>query len=214
MIRSRFPLVALVLSLCAPAAFGSLVQNGSFESPGLPAGAVLQVAPTGWSWVGTAGFLFGAADGAIKAQDGQQFVDIGNTPAFSLQQVLTVGTAGRHVLTWYDNANTFFQVAPYTVTVSGVVADAPFDANEGIDGTWNERSLLLDLAAGSYTLSFTPANIPGPLPAQDRFIDNVSLAVVPVPPAFGLLGAALLGLAGLGRRRAGFGSGAGATPAA
>ena len=67
---------AAALLLGAPAAFASLLQNGSFESPVLPAGAVQQVAPAGWNWVGSAGFLFGAADGAIKAQDGQQFVEV------------------------------------------------------------------------------------------------------------------------------------------
>lgn len=189
---------SLSLLLSAPAALCSLLENGSFEAPPIPAGSVQQATPSGWSWSGSTGFIFSSTAGSISAPDGQQFVDIGNTPAFSLQQVFAIAEAGSYLLTWTDNANAFPQESPYTVTVSGG-ASSRFDANEGIDATWNSRSLLLNLAPGSYTLAFTPADIPGPLPAQDRFIDNAALvAAVPAPAAFWLLGTAMAVLA---RRR-------------
>lgn len=189
-------LASLALLLFSPSAFSSLIQNGSFEAPALPAGSVQQVTPTGWSWAGSAGFIFATSAGTISASDGLQFVDIGNTSAFAIQQVIAVTEPGDYALTWNDNATAFAQEAPYTLTVSSGAAASRFDANEGIDAIWNSRTLLLSLAPGSYTISFAPADIPGPLPAQDRFIDNVSMvSAVPAPPAFWLLVTALAGLA-------------------
>lgn len=193
-------MVAAITMAASTPALSNLIANGSFESPALAAGAVQQVAPAGWTWTGAPGFVFADAPPG-SAQDGRQFVDIGNTSAYGLQQSFSVAAAGDYRLTWFDNAATFAQVAPYRVTVTDGIADAQFDANQGADGAWNSRSLLVALAAGSYTLAFAPVDVPFPLPAQDRLIDNVSLTAVPLPAAGWLLGAAVTCL--VARRRRG-----------
>ena len=170
-------LAGIGFMLFAPAAFSNLIQNGSFESPALSPGAYQQITPTDWSWSGNPGFVFNTIGGGSPlAQHGDQFVDIGSTAAFSLKQDFSIVNSGVYELTWYDNATAFSQVAPYSVAViGGDTTSAQFDSNQGVDGVWNSRSLLLNLTAGDYTLAFSPVDIPGPLPAQDRLIDNVSL---------------------------------------
>jgi hypothetical protein len=193
-------LVAAITMAASTPAFSSLIGNGSFESPPLAGGAVQQVAPAGWTWTGTPGFLFAEAPPG-SAQDGRQFVDIGNTAAFGLQQSFSVDAPGDYFLTWFDNAAAFNQVAPYRVTLGGGIVDEQFDANEGVDAAWTGRSLLVSLAAGSYTLTFAPVDVPFPLPAQDRYIDNVALTAVPLPQAGWLFAAAVATVAARRRRR-------------
>jgi hypothetical protein len=200
------PILALAgigFMLFAPAAFSNLIQNGSFESPVLSSGAVQQVTPTAWTWTGNPGFIFNTIGGvSLVAQHGDQFVDIGNTSAFSLKQDFSIVNTGVYELTWYDNATAFFQVAPYSVTViGGGTPSTQYDSNEGVDGVWNSRSLRLNLIAGDYTLAFAPLDIPGPLPAQDRFIDNVSLGAVPIPGSVWLMSTALACLSGFSLKR-------------
>lgn len=191
----------LTLGQPALAASANILDNGSFESPALADGVAASVTPTAWQWVGSPGFVINPASGSIPAFDGAQFADLGNTSAFSLRQDFSIAVGGSYDLTWHDNAAASFQEAPYTVVVSGASAGTRYDANEGIDGTWNARALRLDLEPGIHSIVFSPADIPGPLPAQDRFIDQVSLvASVPLPAAVWLFGAALGGL-GLVRRR-------------
>lgn len=185
-----------------PAVSAAIIDNGSFESPALAEGVAASLTPTGWQWVGSAGFVINPASGSIPAFDGAQLVDIGNTSAFALRQDFSIAVGGRYDLTWHDNAVPFFQEAPYTVAIGSALPAARYDANEGIDGTWNRRTLRFDLAAGIHSLVFAPADIAGPLPAQDRFIDQVSLvSSVPLPAAAGLFGVAIAGLGLTGLQR-------------
>lgn len=186
-----------------PAVSAAIIENGSFESPALADGAAFSVTPTGWQWLGSAGFVINPASGSIPAFDGAQFVDLGNTSAFALRQDFSIAVGGSYDLIWHDNADAFFREAPYSVAVGSALPATRFDANEGIDGTWNRRKLRIDLAAGTHSLVFAPIDIAGPLPAQDRFIDQVSLvSSVPLPAAAGLFGIAIAGpgLAGLRRK--------------
>ena len=193
-------LLALQLAAATPLASAAILQNGSFELPVVANGAAVQTTPVGWAWDGSIGFLF-SSDAPGFAADGEQFVDIGNTSAFALRQDFSSGADGLYRLSWSDNAAAFAQVAPYRFAVTGVVDHGgQFDANEGVDGLWTAREALLQLAPGNYQLVFAPVDVAMPLPAQDRYIDNVSLAPVPVPAALWLLGPAVVGLLGMSRR--------------
>ncbi len=193
-------LLALQLAAATPLASAAILQNGSFELPVVANGAVVQTTPVGWTWDGPIGFLF-SSDAPGFAADGEQFVDIGNTSVFALRQDFSIAAAGLYRLSWADNAAAFLQVAPYRFAVNGVVNHgAQFDANEGVDGLWTAREALLQLAQGDYQLVFAPVDVAMPLPAQDRYIDNVSLAPVPVPAALWLLVPAVAGLLGMSRR--------------
>lgn len=203
--RGWFWLACAAGAALAPAATAGPVQNAGFESPALVDGAVQQVTPDGWAWVGPMGFVFNVVGTAQTAAEGSQFVDIGNTSSFSLRQAFTVALAGRYQLSWYDNAAAFFQVAPYQMTLGQGQPEFAFDANEGIDGTWNRRVVEADLLPGTaYTLAFSPRDIPGPLPAQDRFIDGFSItAVSPAVPEPSVAWLVVAGMAGIvsARRR-------------
>ena len=151
MTKPLMVLAGIGFMLFAPAAFSNLIQNGSFESPALSPGAYQQITPTDWSWTGNPGFIFNTiGGGSLVAQQGDQFVDIGNTSAFSLKQNFSIVNTGVYELTWYDNATAISQVAPYSVSVIGGTTIEEFDSNEGVDGVWNSRSLLLNLIAGDY----------------------------------------------------------------
>ena len=189
--KTIFAAAFVSLGLCQAPVAHALLANGSFELPDVADGNAQGVTPDGWGWAGNAGFVIDPAPGSLPAQAGDQFADIGNGSTFVLQQRFTVDVAGVYELAWYDNANAFAQQAPYRVDL-GPLQDVRFDANEGVDGTWNARRLRVALTPGLVTLSFSPVDTPGPLPAQDRFIDDVSLSAVPLPAALWPMAAATL----------------------
>jgi hypothetical protein len=167
------------------AATTNLVVNGSFEAPVVAANTYSLVVPTGWTW--TPGYasapLLDAGvfrfDGAEwgPAEDGQQFLDIGQALDGALSQVVTVPAPGNYQLTWYASVGAEGQstsTSPYNVSFGNIAGQ--FDAGTGLGLTWVSNSLLLsNLAAVQYTLTFTPEAERG---GYDSVIDNVSLQVV------------------------------------
>lgn len=174
------------------------VQNGSFEAPAVPADSYQPVTPTGWAWLGPAGFVF---NGVVvdppsgvpwpTAHAGSQFVDIGNTAVRSLTQTFEVAGTGTYRLSWHENAHPQANVSPYRVELRDAALGLMLavDADAAHAGTWERQQRDLGLLAGPYTLTFTATGVAG---GYDTLLDAVELsAVIPEPRALALV---LLGL--------------------
>lgn len=162
-----------------------LIVNGDFELPAIADGTLLAAEADGW----TGGVLVmnpnaaGALAGNIftwpQAPSGQQYRDIGNTPATPLSQSFTVASAGSVTLSWQDgsglNIPPGYQTGPYRVTLTDAAAATVYSADfDGwrASGAWQLRSVTLSLAAGRYTLAFASQNQPN---TNDTLIDDVSV---------------------------------------
>ena len=154
--------------------------------------------PTSWNWSGAQLVIFNNVGGIWPmAEDGQQYVDIGNIANYtSLYQNFTVTAGGLYQFTWYNNtASGNPDPSPYSIDVLNSsqtsVGNASFDANTG--GNWAGQTFSLNLTPDTYTLSFASQ---GSL--YDTLLDNVSVtsstSQVPEPATFALMS---LGLAGM-----------------
>jgi len=160
----------------------SILLNGSFESPKIPQNSNQFGTPASWGWSATPGVIFNGVNGDWPTpRVGQQFVDIGNAPSGSgsLFQSFTITNGGTYKLTWSDAAHVTAPGSLYSVSItdnsSQTIISQNFDAAHG--GQWKDRSLLVNLVPGTYTLSFTTESGP----AYDTVIDKVALmAAVPV----------------------------------
>jgi hypothetical protein len=179
-------LAALCVGLSSPALFSAnLIQNGSFESPVVPANtSVSYVSPTSWQGSGQFEIFNGAAQAPIYPgpEDGQQCVNVagggGGVGQGFLSQAFTVSSPGTYVLTWFDNTGNGGpgSTAPYSVTVfnggGGTVANQDLNlSGNGIPG-WVQRSMTLNLSTGTYTLQFRSRQGPYGLATM---LDNVRL---------------------------------------
>src|SRR6266446_3932629 len=159
----------------------NLLANGSFESPMLATNSYSSVAPTGWAWSGgtvvNGDVWFCCEVTAILAQDGQQYIGIGN-PSDTVSQNFAVIFPGQFILTWYDNTGVpppGPNTSPYSVSVlnssNQPVLATNFDAGHG--GVWQGRAVSMDIAPGTYTLVFTQQGIYG---GWGTALDNVSIS--------------------------------------
>lgn len=204
----RYLLGVFLIASFATASNASILLNGSFESPTIPQNSFQVDTPASWSWSAAAGLIFnGTVSDWPTPRDGQQYVDIGNAPSGSgsLFQSFTITNGGTYELTWSDAAHATAPGALYSVSItdnsSQTIASQSLDAAHG--GSWQDRSLWVDLVTGTYMLSFTTESGP----AYDTVIDNVALTVaapvsVPVPATFWLFAPSLAGL-GFIRKAAG-----------
>jgi hypothetical protein len=159
----------------------SILQNGSFESPVIPANTYQPGTPTSWRWSGATGYIDSGSPidpptgGRLPSpQDGQQYVDIGNVGSYVLSQNFSITEAAPYRLAWYDSAYYPADTSPYSVSVTNsslqTVTSQSFNGAHG--GNWVARELWLNLGPGTYTLTFTAQ---GHFNGYDTYLDNVSL---------------------------------------
>ncbi len=172
-----------IVALLATNSAASAILNGSFETPDIPADSYQcgYVTPTSWSWSSSIGCIFdGTVFNPIEGSnwpsplDGEQFVDIGNVSTSPLSQDFAVSDGGTYQLAWHDNAHSNGLTSPYSVSIlddlQQEIAHGHFDAAHG--GAWQNRTLLVSLAPGNYTLVFTANGQSG---GYDTLIDRVIL---------------------------------------
>ena len=147
----------------------NLIQDGSFESPVITSNTYQWgIIPDDWT-VGNPGdsIVFNGTNGIgfPTAEDGQQYFDIGG--AASISQAFTISTPGEYQLTWY-----YYNFGTDSFSISNSSSQA---VTSGVLGSsyssppWQEETLLLNLNADVYTLSFAGGG------GLDSLIDNVSL---------------------------------------
>ena len=137
----------------------------------------------------------------IDAQDGDYYISLDGGRNSSISQSVAL-TAGTYLLSfWYspESTNVASNAISYSVgnLLNGV---AKWGVNGAKMGSWTQITALFYVhgAGGNYDLSFGAL---GSANGVGGFLDNVSIAAVPVPAAgLGLL-TALGGLAGLRRKR-------------
>jgi hypothetical protein len=212
----------LVVVFAAQAALAqNLLTNGGFESPTIGASSVSATSPTSWSCTlvnfntggaflvnasagGFMGVTGGGQDSFPAAEQGQQYLAIGNHSVSVVSQVFTVSTPATYLLSW-DNSSygssPYAAVSPYEVAITNSSSStvASLSSIQPIADVWTPETMSANLTAGTYTLSFTPA---GPNGDACPLIDSVSLTAIPEPSTLTLL--ALGGVTILGRRRANF----------
>ncbi|MET0307726.1 MAG: FxDxF family PEP-CTERM protein [Sphingomonas sp.] len=114
-----------------------------------------------------------------------------------MSQTFSLATAGSYELNWFDAGRTN-NGGPqsYTVSITGGASPVSLGTFTTDHADWQSKSGLFTLDAGTYTLTFAG------LSNEDRtsFIDNVSVAGVPEPAAWGMLIGGM-GLAGGAMRR-------------
>src|SRR5262245_35104545 len=141
----------------------NLILNGAFESPTVPANTSSQTIPDSWLGGGFGDGYIGIINGDYSPgyplpHGGQQYGHLGFSS--SLSQEFTVSRSGKYVLRWFDSTefNGPDQTSPYTLTIldsgTNTVATENFDANTSALRLWTQRSIVVNLAPGTYTLLF------------------------------------------------------------
>ena len=183
---------AVALLTVANVATAEIISNGSFELPPITPNTYQVGSPSSWNggWAIMNGSVLLPGGALPLAQDGQQWVDIGNLPNTPFSQSFAISTQGQYQLSWYDNTGVDYglgwdgQKSPYSVSVNDSsfqsVASGNFDAAHNL--IWQNRSLSFNLSPGTYTLVFTSQGTTGY--GYDTHIDNVSIAAVPEPEEY------------------------------
>lgn len=200
-------LIAVSALFSVPAQATTIVQNGSFEefeTTQLNGGGwnVYNSIP-GWTTVSGAGIEVQTNPtlDTIDAQDGRAYVELDSNNNSLMSQIVSLDIGSYLLKFFYSprNATTGdngidYSIAGMTGGISGPSAD-PLTAV----GFWTEISALFRVTtAGNYALNFEATGTSNSL---GGFVDNVSIAAVPVPAAGFLLFGALGGLAALRSRR-------------
>ena len=199
----------------------TIVQNGSFElSPGITglkgrSFNTLATSAPGWDifaslpgWTKLTGdgieIQADAAVGQTDALFGEHYVELDSNNNSSMRQTLSLDP-GRYLLSFWYSPRALEGRSSETNGIGYSVADlvgsvtGPGGALGTTVGTWTEITAKFFVkTAGSYNLDFKAE---GKSDSFGGFVDNVSVAAVPVPAAGLLLIGALGGLALLRRRR-------------
>lgn len=221
--------IAAVLACGVSAAHAATVVNGSFEMDAgiaqdgqafstLAAGtgenswSVFNSLP-GWTTTSGAGIEIQTANtlGSINAQDGQHYVELDSHNNSSMQQSINFSSTGSYLLSFFyspRDSNTasnvidyslFDAVSPFAAVLGGSVTGPSAGPPVTAVGVWTQISAIFVITqVGNYNLKFAAGGTNNSL---GGFVDNVSIAAVPVPAGGLLLLGALGGLAALRRRK-------------
>jgi hypothetical protein len=200
-------LLAVGALFSLPAYATTIVENGSFEDFDATKlnGSGWHVYPSIPSWTAVSGagieIQTNPTLGTIDAQDGRAYVELDSDNNSSMTQFVNLNVGSYLLKFFYSprNGDSGDNGIDYSIAgLTGNISGPSVDPLTGV-GFWTEISALFKVTtAGSYALNFAAT---GTSNSYGGFVDNVSVAPVPVPAAGFLLFGALGGLAALRRRR-------------
>ena len=168
---------------CAPV---RLDFNGSFESPTIAANSTEQTTPIGWTWINPLpfrGFVFNGNLGAPWPLPpvGSQFLDVGNTENYGIEQAFTIPEPRTVNVSWRvaqgsipARAQYQMKIISLSMTSGGV---SYFDSL--VELAWAERTTQVRLPGGNYKIRFQPV---GTAPfGPDTLIDDVKIEMLAAP---------------------------------
>jgi len=180
----------------------NLIQNGSFEAPGLGDGS--------WqifynnevtNWVpGEYGIeVRNNVEGV--AQEGFNFVELDTTANSWMTQTINISTPGAYLLSFWYNARPGVSAISDEISwqfggETGVVMPS-YTTTTNV-GEWRQFSQTFKLGEGPATLRFDAI---GTSTSYGGSMDNVSVTAVPEPESYALMLAGLGMMAGIARRR-------------
>jgi hypothetical protein len=207
----------------------NLLTNGSFESPVVPTGSFTDFASgstgiTGWTVVGAAGGVavingtFAQECCTFPAADGTQWVDVtglNTNSAEGVQQTVATTLGTQYTLSFeigniFDPSGIFGTTSTVKVFLGGIggslIDTATNSSTTTGTQTWQQFTTSFTASGASTTLAFINSD-----PGNDNSngLDNVILTAnavtsgVPEPVTLVLIGAGILGLGLLGRRKIG-----------
>jgi hypothetical protein len=198
-------LISALLSTSAFAATPNLVVDGSFESPWVNSGGVIQASTLdGWTLLAGPGNTFEVRNNRVgSAQDGRNFIELDSTGNTTIGQSFAGLTAGAsYALSfWYaPRADVAASSNGIDVFWNGQQLGGTITADGGSAPAWAQYGFTVSALEGTNTLSFRAAGTNDTLGGS---LDNVSLtAAVPEPSSYALLLAGLGAVGLIARRRA------------
>jgi hypothetical protein len=206
-------LAAALFTAGSAFAAGNIVVDGSFESVNQGAGTYGYYPAGIAGWTVSSGPSVEVRDALVgNAEDGNNFVELDSTSNSGISQVLATVAGQTYTLSFYysnraqDNGynNEFAggvvpastQGLTYDVG-GGAVAVAALPANTTTDNQWAHYTTTFT-ASGPTTLTFDATGTSDSLGSS---LDNIEVSAVPEPAPLALMGAGLLVVAGIARRR-------------